>query len=64
MEYKRTRTGPNVYRIVEQQDRHVLLECVWFSEKENLGDQIFCTQENQRIWVARYFFDHFYRIPS
>jgi hypothetical protein len=63
-EFKTTSSGPNVYRVMKDVERHVLLECVWFSEKEDLGDGIFCTAENQQIWIARYFFEHFHKIDT
>lgn len=46
--------GDNRYIILLETDRHQLLKCVWFCEKEDLGDQIFCTKEGQEIWVAKY----------
>lgn len=53
--------GYNRYVIVEDIDRHVKLKCVWFCHKENLGDCIYCTREDQEIWVAKYHSDHMMR---
>lgn len=50
--------GNNRYHIVENQDRHLLLECTWFCNREDLGDLIYCEREGQRIWVAKYHSDH------
>ena len=47
----------NRYKIVVDDDRHVQLECVWYCDKEDLGDQIYCTREGQKIWVAKYHSD-------
>jgi uncharacterized protein YodC (DUF2158 family) len=51
--------GGNVYVVIEDVDRHVLLKCVWFSQIEDLGDRIFCTRESQEIWIAKYFVPNF-----
>lgn len=53
--------GANRYVVVNEQERHLQLECVWFCESENLGDQIFCTREGQKIWVSKYHSDHYVR---
>lgn len=52
-------TKGNRYILVQVDDdsRCVLLECVWFCGKEDLGDLIFCTREGQQIWVAKCIFD-------
>lgn len=56
------RTGCNVYSVIAVDDKFVRLRCVWFGEKEDLGDQIFCTREGQEIWVAMYHARHYERI--
>lgn len=55
--------GGNVYRVGHVLENHVLLHCVWFSHKEDLGDGIFCTEEGQDIWVALYHARHYELIP-
>lgn len=54
--------GGNVYRVEKIVGRHLLLRCVWFSHKEDLGDQIFCTHEEQEIWVAMFHAQHYHLI--
>ena len=44
----------NRYKILVDKDRFVQLECVWYCDKEDLGDQIYCTHEGQQIWIAKY----------
>lgn len=56
------RGGGNVYLVKQLQDRHVLLECVWFSDWEDLGDGIFCLALGQEIWVAAYHAQHYEQI--
>lgn len=53
-----THEGDNRYVVVAVQRGFVQLECVWFCAKEDLGDGIFCTEENQKIWVATYHADY------
>lgn len=60
-ELKRPDSG-NVYEVLKIDGRHLLLKCVWFSKREDLGDQIFCTREGQEIWVAMYHAQHYERI--
>lgn len=57
------RGSDNRYVVIdEQQDGTFLrLECVWFSGKEDLGDQIFCTAEGQKIWMCNYHTRHYVR---
>lgn len=50
--------GDNRYIFLLDSGQHHLLKCVWFCEKEDLGDQIFCTEEGQEIWVAKYHTRH------
>ena len=54
--------GGNVYEIQKVDGRFLLLKCVWFSHKEDLGDQIFCTRKDQEIWIAMYHARHYERI--
>ena len=54
--------GGNVYAVKKVLKEFVYLTCVWFSEKEDLGDQIFCTREGQEIWVAMYHARHYEQI--
>ena len=61
-ELKLRDNSANRYIIVDDQDRHVQLKCVWFCNKEDLGDEIFCLRVDQLIWVAKYHSDHMKRI--
>lgn len=56
------RDGGNVYTVEEVDGRHLLLKCIWFSCKENLGDLIFCNREGQKIWISKYHAQHYERI--
>lgn len=57
---KRRAGGNNLYEVLEIDNWElVLLKCVWFGGKEDLGDLIFCTREEQEIWVAMYFARHY-----
>ena len=49
----------NLYELIDGDEKFVQMKCVWFSEKEDLGDQIFCTYEGQEIWVASYHAMHY-----
>ena len=56
LEIRDTSKG-NRYRIVQDVGRHVQLECVLFCGKEDLGDQIFCDEDGEKIWIAKYHSD-------
>lgn len=56
---KRFDTSPNLYEVVSENEKYMDLRCVFFGEKEDLGDAIFCTYENQHISIAQYFGSHF-----
>jgi hypothetical protein len=51
---KRNDRGYNQYKIIDRQDRYLLLECISFACRENLGDLIFCNKQGQRIWIAMF----------
>lgn len=46
------REGANVYVVVERDSRHILVRCLRFNEREDLGDQIFCDRDGWTGWVA------------
>ena len=49
--------GGNLYEVTDEQSRHLRLKCVYFGCVEDLGDLIFCTKEDQNIWVAKFHSD-------
>jgi len=51
-QYVELKDGLNFYQIIEVSGGLCLLVCEGFVCPDDLGDEIWCTRENQRIWVA------------
>ncbi|BAG41716.1 hypothetical protein [Ralstonia phage phiRSL1] len=44
----------NTYQVLHADEKFAKIKCTIFVRREDLGDQIFCTHQDQEIWIAQF----------